>query len=144
MKMRPVLSVAFLMAAACGAICPNTYAQVPCRYEVSVILPQAPPCAGSPPELSPTIAYAVSPNGRYVCGVYFPCTLGANRAFVYDTTTGVFTTIPVEASVFTSAEDVNDAGQVAGSAGVKGFVYETTTGQVTLLPHINPNGICTV
>ena len=75
----------------------------------------------------------ISPNGQYVCG-YYQCIINT-AAFVYDTQTRQFITIPVPVSAFTKAFDVNDAGVVVGTAGIAsgnyGFIYNLHTGQVT-------------
>jgi probable HAF family extracellular repeat protein len=123
---------------AIAALCLHTassHAQIPCHYEVTHII-QAPYC--NPFGYPPTTAVAISPNGRYVVGSYNACVIGDHRAFVYDTTTGLFTTLPLPSGYTeSSAEDVNDAGQIVGSmidttTGDKAFVYQD--GQYIILP----------
>jgi uncharacterized membrane protein len=83
-------------------------------------------------------ASAISPDGRYVCGSYLQCLSIHNRAFVYDTQTKEFRSLPHPPGVYASnANDVNDAGLVAGTyahatvspPGFRGFVYDVTSGQ---------------
>jgi uncharacterized membrane protein len=113
--------------------------QIPCRYEVAAVI-QAPPCpfTGSPP----TFGTGISSNGRYVCGYYRQCDTG-NKAFLFNTNTHVFTTLPLLTGVVSmQAEDVNDNGFVVGQmensvAGqYQGFVWDSNVNLFTvLLPH---------
>ena len=51
----------------------------------------------------------ISPNGQYVCG-YYQCIINT-AAFVYDTQTRQFITIPLGPGFYDAiANDVNDAG----------------------------------
>ena len=86
----------------------------------------------------------ISPNGQYVCG-YYQCIINT-AAFVYDTQTRQFITIPLGPGFYDAiANDVNDAGVVVGTGsrtniGQRGFVYRLSSGQWTeLLPL--PEGI---
>lgn len=115
--------------------------QVPCRYEVTHII-QGP--SGQPPFGTPsTIATGISPSGRFVCGYY--TYLIDRYAFLYDTQTNQFTTLPYPPSTFTFAHDVNEEFVVGQGEGL-GFVYEIATGQSTLLyPLVDPSvGTCSV
>jgi uncharacterized membrane protein len=110
-------------------------AQVPCSYTISHTI-RAPLCQGiGYPVIGAT---GISPNGRYVCGYYFPCNVGNNRGFVFDTQSEQFVTLPHPAGVSsTLVEDVNDAGIAVGQAGVpggyRGFVFDVQTGEYTFL-----------
>lgn len=131
-------------SAALFAVCSSSAAQgIPCSYEIAHVI-QAPPCGGQP---QPTSALAISPNGRYVCGYYCACICINYRSFVYDTQTGVFTTLPLPAGMTTSmANDVSDAGVVVGFVGgtlvEQGYVYSVHTGTYTFLPSGVPQGVC--
>jgi hypothetical protein len=65
--------------------------QIPCLYEVTHIIqgPYQGPFWGYPP----TNAMGISPNGRYVVG-YYTLGSGNERAWMFDTQTEVFTTLP--------------------------------------------------
>jgi uncharacterized membrane protein len=127
------------------ALTNRVHAQIPCGYEVTHVI-QGPPCQLSGPP--PTVGTSISPNGRYVCGYYQSCGFTSSLAWVYDTTTQEFTTLPLPAGFFTAlAEDVNDAGLVVGHYGGNpgdfGFIYDVKTGQYTNLPPQNAGGTCT-
>ena len=106
---------AAIVAAALGCTA-EAAAQIPCAYEVTHII-QAPFC--DPLGWPPTIGLGISPSGRYVCGFYNQCIIGASRAFVYDTASEEFMTLPLGPGfTSSSASDVNDAGIVCGN-GIK-------------------------
>lgn len=71
----------------CGA---SAAGQLPCRYELTIIYPP-PPCQFSPPRTLG--AYGISPNGRWVVGVYGQCKI-YGESFLYDTQTGELFTLP--------------------------------------------------
>ena len=110
---------------------------IPCGYEVAHII-QAPYCEpfGHPA----TWGSAISPNGRYIVGSYYACVVGQEHAFVYDTTTEQFISLPHPLGITSSiAEGVNDAGIICGAAvksgvGYQGFVYDLNTSVWTPLP----------
>jgi uncharacterized membrane protein len=129
------------------AACSYSAAQgIPCSYEVAHVI-QAPLCGG---QAQPTVALAISPNGRYVCGYYCACVCINYRSFVCDTQTEAFTTLPLPAGMTTSmANDVNDAGQVVGFVGgtgiQQGFIYDANISQYThFLSAAVPEHGCTV
>src|SRR5206468_979338 len=84
---------------------PATTQNIACHYEIAATI-SGPYCA--PYGYPPTIGTGISPSGRYVCGYYNVCTVGQAKAFLYDTQTHVFTTLPFAANGFTSAYDVNE------------------------------------
>jgi uncharacterized membrane protein len=106
---------------------PRAVGQIPCSYEVAHII-QGPPCGifGYPP----TTGTAISPNGRYVVGYYDPCLSGFFRAFLYDTQTSQFTTLPLPPGFNSQyAADVNDNLVIVGSGeknivGQRGWVRD--------------------
>lgn len=105
---------------------------IPCHYEVVDTLPLIGGCQFGPLD---TIGVSISLNGRYVCGYYGQCDDGF-EAFVYDTTTHAFMTLPRPPGVDSSrANDVNDDGKVVGEysvpalLGYRGFLYDIATGQ---------------
>ena len=130
MMNRMARKLVLVLAMAAAWLTSPAQAQVPCRYEVTHII-QGPSCGDG--ILPTTVGMGISPNGQYVCG-YYQCIINT-AAFVYDTQTRQFITIPVPVSAFTKAFDVNDAGVVVGTAGIAsgnyGFIYNLHTGQVT-------------
>jgi hypothetical protein len=121
----------------------GAFAQLPCSYEVAAVI-QAP---SSPPFTSPTIATAISPNGRYVVGWFTANGFGFDRAFSFDMQTQQFRILPLITGTYTSyANDVNDAGivvgMIGGTAGDWGYLFNLATSQYTLLPPIDPAGSC--
>ena len=105
----------FLAALACSQVLgPDiANAQVPCGYEVAHVI-QGPNCwgFGAP---APTAAYAISPDGKYVCGTYI-CT-NSSHTFVFDTQTGQMTFVPNPAGVIVAVpRDVSNSGIVVGEA----------------------------
>ena len=130
MMNRMARKLVLVLAMAAAWLTSPAQAQVPCRYEVTHII-QGPSCGDG--FLPTTVGMGISPNGQYVCG-YYQCIINT-AAFVYDTQTRQFITIPVPVSAFTKAFDVNDAGVVVGTAGIAsgnyGFIYNLHTGQVT-------------
>jgi uncharacterized membrane protein len=132
------VAVALLVALA-GATGAAAQSLVPCRYEVAHVI-QAPfvPGFGYPV----TAGAAISPSGRYVCGYYQ--IISTRFAFLYDTQTQQFLTLPVPAGSFTWASDVNEQ-YVVGAAEENGFLYHIASGQVTYLPPGVPaDGTCTI
>jgi hypothetical protein len=133
-----------MAAAFCLSLCTRTVGQIPCRYEVAAVIP-APPCpfVGPPP----TIGTGISPNGRYVCGYWYQCDTGY-KAFLFDTTTNQFTTLPFPPGVTTTmtAAAVNDSGMVVGQmindavTQYQGFVWNSQTGQYTTLVPLSAHG----
>jgi len=121
-------------------------AQLPCRYEVAHII-TAPPCGmvGVPEGVD---GFGISPNGRYVCGAYAQCADNLYaEGFIFDTVTGVFTTIPRPPGVVhLTGGDVNDSGMAIGqlerlgAGGPRGFVYSLQTGSLTELQPL-PGGL---
>ena len=140
MMNRMARKLVLVLAMAAAWLTSPAQAQVPCRYEVTHII-QGP--------YSQTLGYpltagtSISPSGRYVCGYYNYFI--DNRAFVYDTQTRQFTTIPVPPSTFTFANDVNEQ-YVVGQGEGQGFLYRISTGQLTILPPgVPPDiGTCSV
>ncbi len=130
-KARAMLRASQIAALLCASFLNvnDANAQMPCHYEVTSII-QGPPCSitGLP---ASTAGVSISPNGQYVCG-YWQC-VTTTHAFVYDTTTHQFTTLPWPAGFSSSyASHVNDAGVVVGQlvgSPSKGFIYDITTGQ---------------
>ncbi|MCI0631087.1 MAG: DUF3466 family protein [Phycisphaerales bacterium] len=134
-----------LAAGAAALACRSAATAQVCNYEVVAVI-QGPFCPifGYPP----TNASAISPNGRYVVGWYMSCLIGPDRAYLYDTETGEFFTIPHPQGVIGStAEDVTDSGIVVGTARVgtktlsvfRGFIYESAKDQWTEVPPLNPD-----
>lgn len=124
-----------------GLCTSNVPAQVPCRYDVSAII-QGPNCGITGP--AGAFGTGISPNGRWVCGYYPVCDGSAHwRAFLFDTQTQQFTTLPLPPGATTTyAWDVNDTPWVVGTSG-KGFVYDFNAGQyIALIPALAPNGSC--
>src|SRR5690349_2928632 len=98
---------------ACVALCASAAnAQVPCNYQITSTI-HAPPCqfSGTPP----TTGLGISPNGRYVCGYYGQCTTSDDKAFLYDTQSQQFITLPSPQGVTSMyANQVNDLAIVVG------------------------------
>ena len=141
MMNRMARKLVLVLAMAAAWLTSPAQAQVPCRYEVTHII-QGPSCGDG--FLPTTVGMGISPNGQYVCG-YYQCIINT-AAFVYDTQTRQFITIPLGPGFYDAiANDVNDAGVVVGTGsrtniGQRGFVYRLSSGQWTeLLPL--PEGI---
>lgn len=142
------LAIAAMVVVACWHAAAS--AQIPCRYEVSPTIIQAPPCPFIGPP--PIAALCVSPSGRYICGHYNQCDTG-RKAFYYDTTTSQFVTLPFPSGVISmEAEAVNDMGLVAGTwvrpiglqQRYRGFVYTIASGQYVELLPLDAGGDCVV
>jgi uncharacterized membrane protein len=126
------------LAAAASAFAPlaATVAQVPCQYQITQVI-HGPCCPGN--QCAFVIPNNISPNGRYVCGRYYPCGYGDDRAFVYDTQSQAFFPLSLPNASSSYAADVNDSGLIVGEAevpsvnGYRAFVYDLQTGQNTYL-----------
>jgi uncharacterized membrane protein len=123
--------------------------QIPCGYEVSAII-QAPPCQFTGPP--PTIGTGISTNGRFVCGYWYDCAVSTTfHAFLYDTQTSQFTSLPFPPGVTSVlAYGVNDSAKVVGQMvnsaidQYQGFIWNSQTGQYTTLIPISLHGWATV
>jgi uncharacterized membrane protein len=77
-----------------------------------------------------TFLRGISPDARYVSG-YYSTAAEAGIGFVYDVLSATFTPVSVADSIFTIAQGINSAGQLAGSDTLSGppttsvgFVYD--------------------
>jgi uncharacterized membrane protein len=120
-------------------------AQIPCSYTVSHII-QGPWCGqfwGYPA----TTGTAISPNGRYVVGFWELCGSGFYRAFVFDTQSSQFTTLPFPSASWVQmrALDVSNAGIIVGhgddtNTSQRGWIYDLSSGQYTIVEP-QPGGV---
>lgn len=84
-----------------------------------------------------TFLRGISPEGRYFSG-YYSTAAQAGVGFVYDSLTGVFSTLSVAGSQLTIAQGINSAGILVGSDVLggppvtrPGFLYDIATGTRT-------------
>lgn len=141
-----------IILALCGVMWRGTevQAQIPCAYSVSHVI-QGPWCG---PFWGYAITYgaAISPNGRYVVGYCEFCGSGNYRAFVFDTQTSGFTTLPWPGQDWYSmtAADCNDAGTIVGDGwdstvygGQRGWIYNLNApNQYTILEPLSDGAYC--
>lgn len=101
----------------------------------------------TPAGWSNTVAWGISPAGRYVVG-HGQDPASVSRAVLWDRQQGTFVQLDDDvqligggnASLWAMASDVNDAGEVAGRIGYPGFAVRwTKTPQGWIAQHLGPN-----
>lgn len=100
-----------------GLLCPSAVAWAQCGgYEVTAVI-HAPDCP--PFGIPPTIPTAINSYG-HVCGYYFQCTVGSDRAFVWTPEGGFVSLDPPPGTSGLRALDINDNGWIVGNWGPPG------------------------